>query len=1143
MGARSRVRPGTASTEVRLVNKFTNEAEVQMRDNGSDQGDAGSLSDTTAALRAATFRLYCGRRFDERMGDEVEGFGTGFFIGADGLALTARHNLAGCSPGDLLQAGYQGHAVKLRWLPEPAGALSEVAVLRLEENLDAVPIQRLVPAVLDPGLETQARCAFFAGRTVALYGFPLTNHGAVGRAIFGMVRADAPLDIPEGPGTGGRGERLCICAPPNPQIEGMSGAPILDRATNRVIGVQIAYDLRWALDSENDVTWDGAGILLGAVLGPLVRESPEFASCSERLAPTGGARVHLAPTRLRPGVGNLYGRASELARLDAAWRNPGTNILSVVAWGGAGKTSLVVAWMTAQAAAGWPGFECVFDWCFYSLGMRELAVASADAFITSALEFFGDPAMAHSAASPWDKGARLAQLVGRRRALLVLDGIEPLQHPPGPLAGQVKDPALAALLRGLAQQNAGLCIVTTRDRLADLACFQDTTAPVLELPHLPVPAAVELLGSLGVHGSPEDLRCLVEEVAGHALTLHLLGRYLAMAFDGDSRRRDRVDWDIADVAVEGGRAFRVLAAYEKWLAGGGERGQRQLAVLRLLGFFNRPADPGCLAVLRAAPAIPGLSEALIRLSDAEWNLTVKELAQLGLVSTTTWAPMRVTGYDRDQARALRQELAAGDPRTWSEPTSFEASHGLVLDAHRLVAEYFADQLRREQPAAWEEGHRRILEHLAGSVPFWPEGLEGLVPLYRAVAHGCQARRHKEALRIYRERILRGTDGAERFYSTGKLGAIGADLVALNAFFSVPWKHVATEITGDDRAWLWNDTGWHLFAAGRLQEALEPYEAAITHHTATGNWRYATGVAINLSELHLTLGDIRRAEEYARLAVKLADECGDKVQGYEYRAVLADVLHHQGRNSEADQWFREAERMEAVAHPRNPLLHSRQGWWFCELLLDEPERAAWRLQSGSSTAPGGTPQDPADLLERCVLVEQRATQTLGWDEPRVRAGLMAVALEHLATGRACLYRAVIEAPGTGAASALARATREVERAVEGLRGASATPELPRGLLSRAWLRVLTGDFAGAQADLDEAWQLAERGAMRLHQADILLHRVRLCFRWSAYPWNKDAQGRPQTPRDEIAAARRLIESCGYWRRLEELETAERLLADL
>ena len=41
----------------------------------------------------------------------------------------------------------------------------------------------------------------------------------------------------------------------------------------------------------------------------------------------------------------------------------------------------------------------------------------------------------------------------------------------------------------------------------------------------------------------------------------------------------------------------------------------------------------------------------------------------------------------------------------------------------------------------------------------------------------------------------------------------------------------------------------------------------------------------------------------------------------------------------------------------------------------------------------------------------------------------------------------------------------------------------------------------------------------------------------YPWNKNPDGTPHGPKDDLAAARTLIEQCGYGRRKEELEDAE------
>jgi hypothetical protein len=113
--------------------------------------------------------------------------------------------------------------------------------------------------------------------------------------------------------------------------------------------------------------------------------------------------------------------------------------------------------------------------------------------------------------------------------------------------------------------------------------------------------------------------------------------------------------------------------------------------------------------------------------------------------------------------------------------------------------------------------------------------------------------------------------------------------------------------------------------------------------------------------------------------------------------------------------------------------------------------------------------------------------------------------------------------------------EIDHAVSYLRRAGTQHMIPRGLLTRAWLRSLTGPATGpdsAQSDLDEAWEIAERGSMPLFQADIHRYRARLFFRAKPYPW--------QSPQQDLAEARRLIFKHGYLRRKEELEDAESAL---
>ena len=70
-----------------------------------------------------------------------------------------------------------------------------------------------------------------------------------------------------------------------------------------------------------------------------------------------------------------------------------------------------------------------------------------------------------------------------------------------------------------------------------------------------------------------------------------------------------------------------------------------------------------------------------------------------------------------------------------------------------------------------KGHPSLFEHLQGSVPSWPEGMEGLGPLYQAVAHSCQARLEQKAYKeVYQNRILRGR-GIDGYYSFKQLGAL------------------------------------------------------------------------------------------------------------------------------------------------------------------------------------------------------------------------------------------------------------------------------------------------------------------------------------------------------------------------------------
>ena len=129
----------------------------------------------------------------------------------------------------------------------------------------------------------------------------------------------------------------------------------------------------------------------------------------------------------------------------------------------------------------------------------------------------------------------MAKLIAHRRTLLVLDGLEPLQNPPGPQEGRLRDPSLQALLRELAAFNSGLCVITTRLPVADVADHERTSAPRRDLEQLSSDAGAKVLRALGVKGAEAELRSASDEFRGHCLALTLLGSYLTDAYDGDIR--------------------------------------------------------------------------------------------------------------------------------------------------------------------------------------------------------------------------------------------------------------------------------------------------------------------------------------------------------------------------------------------------------------------------------------------------------------------------------------------------------------------------------------------------------------------------------------------------------------------------------
>jgi tetratricopeptide (TPR) repeat protein len=253
-----------------------------------------------------------------------------------------------------------------------------------------------------------------------------------------------------------------------------------------------------------------------------------------------------------------------------------------------------------------------------------------------------------------------------------------------------------------------------------------------------------------------------------------------------------------------------------------------------------------------------------------------------------------------------------------------------------------------------------------------------------------------------------------------------------------------------------------------------------------NWTEAAIRAGNLSELHLTLGDIEAAVEIGKTCIAHANRSGDLQSYVLSRTTLADALHQMGDLASAQALFKEAETRFSKERPHEPWLWSLWGYRYCDLLLG---------------------------LTRHAEVVRRATYATEFAK---RHNWRLVALDYLSLGRATL-----------ALGGHAEARVHLDQALDALREAGTLNHLTRGLLARAALFREIDDPTAARRDLDEAMRIARRGEMRLLQCDAHLEYARLAL----------AEGDKDQARGHVAEARRLVEETGYSRRRSEVEELE------
>jgi len=367
-----------------------------------------------------------------------------------------------------------------------------------------------------------------------------------------------------------------------------------------------------------------------------------------------------------------------------------------------------------------------------------------------------------------------------------------------------------------------------------------------------------------------------------------MGSYLKVVHRGDVRKYKEIP-HLTDEKKQGAHARRVMESYELWL-----KGKPELDILRLMGVFDRPATRGAVDALRKPPTIRGLTNALQKLKDVDWQYAIKNLRDLRLIS-------QADPYEPD-----------------------------ILDCHPLLREHFGEKLKTKNLSSWRKAHDRLFEYYKSVSKELPDTVEEMTLLYMAVVHGCMAGRYQDAIMVYSLRILRRSAQ----FSWKKLGLFSADLAMLSGFFDFIWYQPVNMLSEFHKSFVLNQAGLYLRALGRLSEAIMPLEAALNGIVKQDKWNSAAAIAGNLGELMLLIGHIARALEYASRGVVLADRSGVYMEQVSERTVLADVMHQAGDFAKAEAMFHDAEELQKKNQHEFLLLYSLRGFQYCDLLLSK-----------------------------------------------------------------------------------------------------------------------------------------------------------------------------------------------------------------
>ena len=684
---------------------------------------------------------------------------------------------------------------------------------------------------------------------------------------------------------------------------GMSGSAVLDTTRNLIVGIVSETwfpdlstkdrDTAWAVDGRV-LSLEPLGLTLQDMPLPLkAAPSPKFDMAQAEAAVFIKDKYswNSAPSVLPEWTG----RDDLLAQITEDWNNPQKHVTGLIGFGGEGKSSLARKWvetLNLQPAT----FDGLFWWGFYEN-------RSIDEFLEAALNYLSggkiDPRQVPSSSL---RAQIIGAMLGAGRYLFVLDGLEVLQHQKGDQYGLLQSNDLRDLLTYFARpDNQSFCLITSRAPVLDL--MEYTTYTHRDVDRLSEADGVALLKKLGVLPSPlrrgaggeVDLAKVVSDWDGHALTISLLGSYLAEKYNGDIAHLADIPIPTAD-EPRYERVHRVLRRYDEHLTAA----EREF--LKLFSAFRTPVHESAFEKV----FVPLLAK----------NVGATRPAQAESLFGKLFKQKKTTdGMDGSPLRDMVNRLV-----------TYRILHcdatSQTYTAHPLVRNHYLAILTHGDSTEQHDVHDKIKDYylsIAGDTPQYPT-LDDLKPLIEVVHHACQAGAYDEAWEIYWERI---ENRQLRFGH--QLGAYDTLQTLMFEFCSLVNSVYQAQITDKfGKNHIINTIGFCFMNLGRLPDTVLFYKQANKGYIEGQDWDNASATYQNLAELHAYLGALEASAEAARQALDLARKAENKDEEATSQSWLGTATHLLGKNDEASKAFLEAERLRRESQPDKRYLYSSSG---------------------------------------------------------------------------------------------------------------------------------------------------------------------------------------------------------------------------